>query len=179
MEKFVVSQNSWHFKFIKYMVPSVTEYNMPNDFCSYWRAFMKACIMSVAIVLFIVVMVSFAGILVFGFVTNPATVTMAIASILLITGFIVGLGYLLDTYSERVRDYFFAPIGKAIAFVWNWSIGIILNPVFRFIEKKIDEAIDRRNKRSYNKRKKEKKPSLFMQKYKAFKERYCPMVTYE
>lgn len=45
MNTFVVDAKSWHYRFISAIVSDYRlKYRMPEDFCSYWRLFMTACL---------------------------------------------------------------------------------------------------------------------------------------
>jgi hypothetical protein len=91
MNKFVVKHDSWHYRFLKFW--DVKWWQLPDDFCSYWRMVMVRGLISFVLVSFVVAIVGGLG---YGVYSNPLGVafgTLLLASVLATSFGVVYAGY--------------------------------------------------------------------------------------
>jgi hypothetical protein len=201
MEKVKIDRESWHFKLTDMLFNDIESV----DFCSYWRWFALAMITTLGFVTF---MVSLVILLIFAIITSPGYIGAAGLFIAVIFGLAaiihISLGWITKNFDKWYVKYpVFSLIGVgfialvtamimipifagAVGYLLLMVAGIGLVSVAALVIVAGCAALGTwignwYADRVYNgitSNRVAKEPSIFVTRYKSWKEKYCPMVEY-
>jgi hypothetical protein len=201
MEKVKIDRESWHFKLTDMLFDDIESV----DFCSYWRWFALAMIVALGFVTF---MVSLAILLILAIVTSPEYIAAIVVFIAVIFGLAaiihISLGWITKNFDKwHVKYPVFSLIGVGfIALVTAMimiptfagtvgyllltlaGIGLVSVVVLVIVAgcaafgTWIGNWFANRKYNGITSNRVAKEPSIFVTRYKSWKEKYCPMVEY-
>lgn len=193
MKEFEINSNSLSYKWNSMLFWKLADIGssrwdnpLPRDFCTYWRhTLLWSPLVALAALVLSVSGIGAVGALIYGAFTETLTFFATIGVVIAASATMFTLFFLGEKgYLDWIGTYFLFPLWK---YVLRWPF-VAIGTVFSFIFTKIFDLYEKLEEDRLKKAEDrgdiivEKKRSGFFtmlyMKYRAIKDRYCPMVTY-